>query len=214
MYDILQAKKQAALNALPTLEHASLIGMGTGSTIECLLDALSETPWGKTKRYITTSQRTENYLFHKGFSHILSIHDVDAVDVYIDGADWIDASGIAIKGYGGALFREKLVASMAHKRIALVDTSKIVHAICHQQQPLPIEVIDIARSLIARTLVAQGARVVYREGFLTDQGNPILDVYNWSWDDPLKTEYYLKSLLGVVESGLFAKHVFHTIITD
>ena len=211
---MLEAKKKAAYNAVSLLEHAPLIGIGTGSTIECLIDILQEKPWGLNKTYVSSSQRSTEYLKRKGFKTILTAHETTYVDIYIDGADWIDPQGLAIKGYGAALFQEKLLASMAEHRIAVVDTSKQIHALCNMHQPLPIEVVDIARSFVARKLTTHGARIVYREGVLTDQGHPILDIYDWAWENPIRTEQYLKSLLGVVESGLFAQLPFHQIITE
>ena len=205
------AKMNAAKQAMPLLEHAEIIGMGTGSTVECLLELIKDQPWGLQKTYVASSDRTYLAMLHHGFLHVHRASEHSYLDLYIDGADWIDPQGIAIKGYGGALTQEKLLASMASKRIAIVDGSKMVPAVSGLSQPLPIEVLPIARSYVARLLVAKGWRVVYREGIVTDQGNVILDLYDYHWESPLVTERELKWLTGVVESGLFARDAFHTV---
>ena len=213
MDDILQAKKKAALGALPYIEHEEIIGLGTGSTVECLLDILTGTSWAEKKYYVVSSVRTQQALLKRGMYNILMPNDVSSIRVYVDGADWIDGRGIAIKGYGGALFREKLLARMAQTRVAMVAPSKMVEAVCSTTQPIPIETIESARSYVSRVLVQWGARVVYREGMKTDQGNPILDIYDWQWTDPIAAEIALKKIIGVVESGLFAQDFFHYILS-
>jgi ribose 5-phosphate isomerase A len=206
------AKKQSALQALPYVESADIIGMGTGSTVECLLDLLAQMPWAQKKHYVVSSVRTQNALIARGFNTMLP-NEVQQVPVYIDGADWIDNRGIAIKGYGGAMFREKLIARMALRRVAIVTPAKIVPAVSAHTQPIPLEVIEASRSYVARYLIKQGARVVYREGMRTDQGNPILDLYDWHWEDPIAAERALKEIIGVVESGLFAQDYFHHVLS-
>lgn len=208
----MHAKMKAAEQALALLIEVQVIGMGTGSTVECLIELLAQKPWAKTKQYVVSSERTYLAMESRGFLQLERASAVGFVDLYVDGADWIDRAGIAIKGYGGALTQEKLLASMARKRIAIVDISKVVPAVSGLSQPLPIEVLPIARSYVARQLVGQGIRVEYREGVKTDQGNDILDLYNYAWEDPLETERALKLLTGVVESGLFARDAFHVVL--
>lgn len=205
------AKKNAAKKAIPMLVDHAVIGMGTGSTVECLLDELCETSWALSKEYVVSSERTYQAMLKRFFKNIRRISEVGFVDVYVDGADWIDRRGIAIKGYGGALTQEKLIAAMAPIRIAIVDASKVVPAVSGLCEPLPLEVLPMGRSYVARKLIKMGCRCVYREGTVTDQGNEILDIYDYLWDDPLGTERELKAITGVVESGLFARDFFHSL---
>lgn len=206
-----EAKIQAANMSLAYLKDADVIGMGTGSTVECLLDLLAGCAWATDKVYVVSSKRTLDAM--KGrFDKIDHVSQHGHIDVYVDGADWIDKQGIAIKGYGAALTQEKLLATMARLRVAIVDSGKVVPAVSGMSQPLPVEVLPVARSYVARVLVAKGIRVVYRENVVTDQGNVILDLYDYPWEDPLSTECELKLITGVVESGLFARDAFHTVL--
>lgn len=202
-------KYEACRKALIYFDDAEWIGMGTGSTVECLLSLLIETPL-RNRKYVVSSKRTEDAMRALGFPHLYHPNQVQALDVYIDGADWIDAQGMAIKGYGGALFQEKWLAQMSQQRIAIAETRKWVSSLCEAEGPLPLEVIPSAQSYVARRVLKLGFEARYREGALSDQGNVFLDLHG-RIIDPMATERELKSILGVVESGLFALQPFQKI---
>ena len=206
-------KITAAKKALSYLETANTIGIGTGSTVECLLDLLNDSIW-HTKTYCVSSTRTYHAMIKRGFKNIIHSNDIIALDVYIDGADWIDSQGVAIKGYGGALTQEKLLAAMSILRIAIVEKRKLVPTISGLIAPLPIEVLTIAGSYVTHRLYKMGARAIYRAGVITDQGFPILDIYDLPWSDSLEMEHALQIIPGVIECGLFANESFHVVLSE
>ena len=194
-------KKNSAEAALKYVKPDTVVGVGTGSTVEYFIDALA-TIKSNIEGAVASSTMTEKKLRERGIS-VFDLNTVNSVELYVDGADEIDDHLQMIKGGGGALTREKILASAAKKFICIVDASKQVKILA-KQFPLPVEVIPMARSLVARELVKLGGSPVYRDGFVTDNGNIILDVYDLEILEPLKWEGIIKNIVGVVEHGLFA----------
>ena len=194
----LTQKKSAAKAALSHIEDGMILGVGTGSTVNCLIELL---PKVRLKGAVASSQVTEDKLKALGIE-IYDLNQVGVLDLYIDGADEIDAKGNMIKGGGGALTREKIVAAASKQFICMVDDSKIVDIL--GKFPVAIEVLPQARSYVARELVAMGGDPVYREGFVTDYGNVILDTYDLDITDAAKMEFTLNNIVGVVCHGIFA----------
>ncbi len=195
-----QAQKQAAAKAaLHYIEEGMILGVGTGSTVNCLIELL---PTIKLAGAVASSQVTEDKLRALGIE-IIDLNFAGTLDVYIDGADEVNAALQLIKGGGGALTREKIVAAASHKFICMVDDSKSVE-ILGRTFPVPIEVLPQARSYVARQLVELGAEPVYREGFVTDYGNVILDTYDLDVSNPSALEQQLNNIVGVVCNGIFA----------
>ena len=194
------AQKQAAAKAaLQYIEEDMILGVGTGSTVNCLIELL---PTIRLAGAVASSQVTEDKLRALGID-IIDLNFAGTLDVYIDGADEVNANLQLIKGGGGALTREKIVAAASKKFICMVDDSKSVE-ILGRQFPVPIEVLPQARSYVARQLVHMGAEPVYREDFITDYGNVILDTYDLDVSDPSALEQQLNNIVGVVCNGIFA----------
>lgn len=196
-----QAVARAALDYIrPKLERDSVIGIGTGSTANYFIDALGEIR-AEVEATVASSEASAARLRDNGLP-VYDLNSVDRVSFYIDGADESNACLQLIKGGGGALTREKIVAAVADEFICICDESKLVHTL--GDFPLPVEVIPMARSHVARALVKLGGDPVYREGFTTDNGNIILDVYNFPVAAPLEIERKINDIVGVVTNGLFA----------
>lgn len=194
------AQKQAAAKAaLQYIEEDMILGVGTGSTVNCLIELL---PTIRLAGAVASSQVTEDKLRALGID-IIDLNFAGTLDVYIDGADEVNANLQLIKGGGGALTREKIVAAASKKFICMVDDSKSVE-ILGREFPVPIEVLPQARSYVARQLVQMGAEPVYREDFITDYGNVILDTYDLDVSDPSALEQQLNNIVGVVCNGIFA----------
>ena len=182
------------------LANDSIVGVGTGSTANFFIDALA-----KIKHKFDGAVASSNASANRLKGHGIRVFDLNAVKdmtFYVDGADEADASKQLLKGGGGALTREKIVASVATRFVCIIDDSKLVNLL--GQFPVPIEVIPMARSAVAREIVKQGGQPVLREGFFTDNGNIILDVYNFAIPQPLATEAKINGITGVVTNGLFA----------
>lgn len=196
-----KAAAQAALDyVLPRIDSESVIGIGTGSTANFFIDLLAEHKH-KFDGTVASSEASAERL--KG--HGIPVYDLNGVNnmpVYVDGADEADPQLALIKGGGAALTREKIVAAVAEEFICIADASKQVDVL--GDFPLPVEVIPMARSHVARQLVKLGGDPVYREGVVTDNGNIILDVFNFHMPDPKTTEAQINSIVGVVTNGLFA----------
>ena len=192
--------KQAVARAAVDYVRSGIIGVGTGSTANYLIDALAEVK-GRFDGAVASSEATANRLKSHGIS-VLDLNSVGELEVYLDGADEITEHFAMIKGGGGALTREKIVAACSKKFICIADESKRVGVL--GQFPLPVEVIPMARSYVARELVKLGGQPRLREGYTTDNGNVILDVYGLSIVDPVSLETTLNQLVGVVTNGLFA----------
>ncbi|MGH8169894.1 MAG: ribose-5-phosphate isomerase RpiA [Steroidobacteraceae bacterium] len=194
-------KRCAAEAALQHIPGGSVLGVGTGSTVRFLIEALAAQP-GKVRAAVSSSNAS-TALLEAARIPVLDLNEVTELPLYIDGADEATRMRHLIKGGGGALTREKIIAAAAGRFICIIDESKLVADL--GAFPLPIEVIPMARALIARQLQARGARPVWRQGFVTDNGNHILDVHGLSIADPPALEGELASLTGVVTVGLFAR---------
>jgi ribose 5-phosphate isomerase A len=193
-------KRRAALAALEFISSDTIIGVGTGSTVNFLIEGLAARP-GLVRAAVSSSAGSSARLRSAGVA-LADLNDVVELDLYIDGADQATPERYLIKGGGGALTREKIVASASRRFVCVIDDSKIVTTL--GRFPLPIEVIPMARALVARALTAYGGRPVWREGFVTDNGNHILDVHGLVITDPVALERELNQISGVVTVGLFA----------
>ena len=195
-----EMKKEAAYAALAYVEKDSIVGVGTGSTVKHFIDALA-TMKNEIQGAVSSSEDSTEKLKAYGIE-VFDLNDVSELSIYVDGADEINPYNHMIKGGGAALTREKIVAAVANKFICIVDDTKTVDIL--GDFPLPVEVIPMARSYVARELVKLGGDPVYREGVVTDNGNIILDVHNLSIAEPLKLETQINAIAGVVTNGLFA----------
>lgn len=199
--ELKQAVAQAAVDyTLTRIDNSSIVGIGTGSTANCFIDALA---LHKTKfcAAVASSEASAKRLRDHGIE-VMDLNSAATLDIYIDGADETNANLELIKGGGAALTREKIVAAAAKEFVCIADSSKWVDTL--GEFPLPIEVIPMARSYVARELVKLGADPVYREGVITDNGNVILDLYNFRIPTARKIEEQINNLVGVVANGLFA----------
>ena len=196
-----QKKKAVAEAALQYIESGWVIGVGTGSTANHFIDALARIK-GKLDGAVASSNATAERLKKAGIP-VLDLNATGDLPLYVDGADEATKFLHLIKGGGGALTREKIVAAASAKFVCIADESKLVDVL--GKFPLPVEVIPMARSLVARKLVQIGGQPVLREGFKTDNGNIILDVHNLSIMNPVELEGKLDHLAGVVTNGLFAR---------
>jgi len=193
-------KRRAAQAALELVADEGIIGVGTGSTVNLFIEALAQLPH-RPRRAVSSSQASTARLAAVGIE-VRDLNQVSDLQLYIDGADEATAARQLVKGGGGALTREKIIAAAARQFVCIVDDSKLVQTL--GRFPLPIEVIPMARSLVARELSARGGRPLWREGFVTDNGNHILDVHGLTITDPAALERELNQIAGVVTVGLFA----------
>jgi len=193
-------KRQAAEKALEYLPDGGVIGVGTGSTVNHFIDLLAPLK-GRFEGAVSSSEASTERLKAIGMP-VLDLNAAGELDVYVDGADESNYQLQLIKGGGGALTREKIVAAASRKFVCIADESKLVHML--GKFPLPVEVIPMARSHVARQLVKAGGTPVLREGFVTDNGNVILDVHNLEIMEPAKLEGQLNDIAGVVTVGIFA----------
>ncbi len=199
--ELKQAVAQAAADYVAkNAPEGSIIGVGTGSTANFFIDALAPLK-SKYKGAVASSEATRKRLEGHGIP-VFDLNDVADIPVYVDGADEIDAGLNMIKGGGGALTREKIVAAVAKTFVCICDGSKLVATM--GTFPLPVEVIPMARAHVARELVKLGGTPVLREGFITDNGNLILDVKDLAISDPKGLETKINQITGVVTNGLFA----------
>jgi len=199
-----QLKRQAADAALELVAEVAspdvVIGVGTGSTADLFIDGLAAFQ-GRIRGAVASSERSARRLSSHGLV-VLDLNEVETMPLYVDGADEIDGNLHMIKGGGGALTREKIVASVADRFICIADESKLVEQL--GAFPLPVEVIPMAQAAIARRLSALGGKPVLRDGFVTDNGNVILDVHGLSISDATSLEGEINDMPGVVTCGLFA----------
>lgn len=196
-----EMKKMAAEAALEYIETGTVIGIGTGSTANHFIDALARIKH-RIDGTVASSRASAQRLESHGIQ-VLDLNSVDELSVYIDGADEANRHLQLIKGGGGALTREKIVAAASRRFACIADESKLVDIL--GAFPLPVEVIPMARSYVARELVKRGGQPVYREGFSTDNGNIILDVHNLKIMEPARMEQELNNIAGVVTVGIFAR---------
>jgi ribose 5-phosphate isomerase A len=193
-------KKAAALAALDCIEDGSIVGVGTGSTVNHFIDGLAGMR-SRIRGAVSSSEASSKRLAAHGIP-VFDLNDVDNIPVYVDGADEIDPGFSMIKGGGGALTREKIVAAVARRFVCICDASKRVATL--GRFPLPVELIPMARSHVARELARLGGEPRLREGFVTDNGNLIIDVHGLAIADPARTEQLINQIVGVVTNGLFA----------
>ncbi|HQT27192.1 MAG TPA: ribose-5-phosphate isomerase RpiA [Burkholderiales bacterium] len=193
-----QAVAKAAIEHIPS---GCIIGVGTGSTANYFIDELSKIK-GKLEGAVASSEATAARLKSHGIS-VLDLNSVDELEVYVDGADEITHNMHMIKGGGGALTREKIVAAVSRKFVCVADETKLVDLLGNF--PLPVEVIPMARSYVSRELVKLGGQPRLRAGFTTDNGNAILDVHGLTIMNPVELEGAINQITGVVTNGLFAR---------
>jgi len=200
MLSATEKKRRAAQAALPYIEPDMVLGVGTGSTVNELIEALKlhKIP---LKGAVSSSRKTSEAL-QAARIPLADLNSEGDLDLYIDGADEADERGALIKGGGGALTREKVIAAASRKFVCIIDDTKLVGTL--GRFPLPVEVIPMARSYVARQLVKLGGQPVWREGGVTDNGNVILDVHHLRLADPAAMEDAINQIAGVVTVGLFA----------
>ncbi len=200
--ELKQAVARAAADYVAThVPAGSIVGVGTGSTANFFIDELAKIR-DRLAATVASSEATRKRLESHGI-RVLDLNEVTSMPIYVDGADEINAGLAMIKGGGGALTREKIVAAVADKFICVCDQSKLVDTL--GRFPLPVEVIPMARAHVARELVKLGGQPRLREGFVTDNGNVILDVHGLAIADPAGVEAAINQIVGVVTNGLFAR---------
>jgi len=195
-----QQKEITARAALDYVEHSDIIGVGTGSTVNYFIEELKSVK-NKIDGAVASSIATQEKLQSHGI-RILDLNDVDEIPIYVDGADEVNKDFQLIKGGGGALTREKIIAGVSKKFVCIIDDSKYVDIL--GKFPLPIEVISMARSFVAREVVKKNGMPEWRENFFTDNNNIILDVHGFDIMEPIKLENELNRIPGVVTVGIFA----------
>ena len=203
-----EQKKQAALKSLEFINDDCILGVGTGSTVNHLIEALPSVK-NKIEAVTSSSEASTKLLEENGF-RVDDLSSVGSPDVYIDGADEITQHFHMIKGGGGALTREKIIAEASRKFVCIIDGSKLVDLL--GKFPLPVEVIPMAKSLVARELTKLGGLPELRHDFVTDNGNLILDVHNLKILDPVDIESHINNIPGVVTNGIFAKRSANVMI--
>jgi ribose 5-phosphate isomerase A len=200
--ELKQAVAQAALDYIkPHLDQDSIIGVGTGSTANCFIDLLAKVR-NDFDGAVASSDATADRLKSRGIP-VYDLNSAAPLEFYVDGADEVNERLELIKGGGGALTREKIVAEVSKTFICIADESKKVDIL--GDFPLPVEVLPMARSHVGREIVKLGGDPVYREGFTTDNGNVILDIYNLDISRPIQMEEKLNNIVGIVTNGLFAR---------
>lgn len=198
--DQAEKKAAAAQAALEFVTHG-IVGVGTGSTVNCFIEALGQVK-DRVQGAVSSSDASTERLNALGIP-VLDLNDIQPLDVYVDGADEANEHLQLIKGGGGALTREKVVATASAKFVCIIDDSKLVDVL--GEFPLPVEVIPMARTLVANRLIGMGGQPVWRKDFVTDNGNHILDVHNLRIVDPPTMESQINDIAGVVSVGIFAQ---------
>ena len=196
-----EKKRRAAEAAVGYIESGMVLGIGTGSTVNQLIEVLKDRKI-QLAGAVSSSRQTSEKLKLVGIPE-LDLNSAGDLSLYIDGADEATADGVLIKGGGAALTREKVVAAASKRFVCIIDDSKLVPEL--GAFPLPVEVVPMARSYVARQLVKLGGQPVWREGVVTDNGNPILDVHQLKITDPKSLEAAINQIAGVVTVGLFAR---------
>jgi ribose 5-phosphate isomerase A len=205
-----QGKQASAERALQFVEDGSVVGVGTGSTVKYFIDGLGRMA-DRIAGAVSSSEQSSAQLRAHGIE-LLDLNAVGPLDLYVDGADECDPGWRLIKGGGAALTREKIIAAASRQFVCVIDASKEVDAL--GRFPLPIEVVPLARSHVARELLRHGGQPVWRDGVVTDNGNWILDVHGLRIGDPLALERELNQIVGVVAVGLFAARGADRLIVD
>jgi ribose 5-phosphate isomerase A len=206
--DALEKKTLAARSSLNFIEPGCTLGVGTGSTVNCLIEMLPEIR-DRIDHVVSSSRASSSLLEKQGFS-VTRLNEVASVDVYIDGADEATKRLHLIKGGGGALTREKVLAGAARRFICIIDDSKLVGML--GAFPLPIEVLPMAQEFVARKLVKMRGRPVWREGFVTDNGNHIIDVHDMQISNPIELENRLNQVPGIMTVGIFAQRAADVLL--
>jgi ribose 5-phosphate isomerase A len=196
-----EQKRLAAQRAIGYVEEGSILGVGTGSTVAYFIDALGAKR-GLIEAAVSSSEQSTARLKQHGIP-VVDLNSTGELALYVDGADECDAQKRLIKGGGAALTREKIIAAASKTFVCMVDAAKRVDVL--GKFPLPVEVIPMARSFVAREIVKRGGNPVWRDGIVTDNGNVILDVHGWQITDPVALETELNQITGVVCVGLFAR---------
>ena len=196
-----EKKKLAAYAALEYVEHGTVIGVGTGSTVNHFIDAVAEKMKGSIEAAVSSSEASTERMKQHGIP-VIDLNAAGELSIYVDGADESNRHLQLIKGGGGALTREKIVAAASKTFVCIADDTKLVDML--GKFPLPVEVIPMARSLVARQLTKLGGQPVWREDFVTDNGNYILDIHSLEIMEPMKMESMINQMAGVVTVGLFA----------
>ena len=203
------AKRYAAEKAIDYVEDGMIVGVGTGSTVAYFIDALARIRH-RIAGAVSSSEQSTAQLRRHGIE-VLDLNDAGQLALYVDGADECDPRRCLIKGGGAALTREKIIAEASERFVCIVDPSKQVAVL--GKFPLPVEVVPMARSLVARAIVAAtGAQPVWRQGVVTDNGNWILDIHGLAITEPLVLERELNQIPGVVSVGLFARRPADVVI--
>jgi ribose 5-phosphate isomerase A len=197
-----ELKRLVGEAAIAYVEAGSVIGVGTGSTVDCFIDALGRMP-ERVAAAVSSSEASTARLQALGI-RVVAASEVERLGVYVDGADEIDRTGCMIKGGGGALTREKIVADLAERFVCIADESKLVDRL--GRFPLPVEVIPIAVAQVSRRFAARGATPRLRAGFVSDNGGAIVDVHGLVIDEPAALEAEIDQWAGVVCCGIFARH--------
>ena len=204
-----EAKRLAALKAIEYVEDGMIVGVGTGSTVAFFIDALGDIKH-RIAGAVSSSEQSTARLKSHGIE-VMELNHTGTLPLYVDGADECDPHKRLIKGGGAALTREKIIAEASKQFICIIDPAKQVPVL--GKFPLPVEVIPMARSLVAREILAiTGGQPVWRDGVVTDNGNVVLDVHNLSITDPVKLERELSQIPGVVTVGLFARRPADVVI--
>lgn len=204
-------KRASAERAFTEIEDGSILGVGTGSTVDMLIDLLVGQKRVQIAGAVSSSERSSAKLNAAGIE-VLDLNSVGELDLYIDGADECDPQGRLIKGGGAALTREKIVATASKRFLCIIDDSKEVARL--GAFPLPIEVIPMARSLVGRAIVKLGGHPAWRQGVTSDNGNWIIDVHGLDYADPDRLESDINQIPGVVANGLFTQRRADAIITS
>ena len=198
--DATEKKRAAARAAMEFIQPGSTLGVGTGSTVNCLIEILPEIR-DQIDRVVSSSRASTQLLEEQGFE-VSTLNETGDIDIYIDGADESNKHLQLIKGGGGALTREKVLAAAARRFVCIIDDSKLVGML--GGFPLPIEVLPMAQELVARRMLKMRGHPIWREGFITDNGNHILDIHNLQIANPIEMEARINRIPGVVTVGLFA----------
>jgi len=205
-----EGKRRSGDKAAEYVTDGSVVGVGTGSTVAFFIEALGRMK-SRIEGAVSSSEQSTRQLKELGIP-VLDLNATGPLDLYVDGADECDRFNRLIKGGGGALTREKIIADASRQFVCIIDASKEVDVL--GRFPLPVEVIPMARSAVARKIAALNGQPVWREGVVTDNGNWILDVHNWRITDPVALEAEINQMTGVVTCGLFAKRAADVVIVD
>ena len=203
-------KRRSGDKAAEYVSDGSVVGVGTGSTVAYFIAALGRIKH-RIEGAVSSSEQSTQLLRALGIA-VLDLNNAGPLALYVDGADECDPHNHLIKGGGAALTREKIIAQASKQFVCIIDASKQVQRL--GRFPVPIEVIPMARSLVAREVVALGGQPIWRQGVVTDNGNWILDVHNWQISDPVALERDLNQIPGVVTVGLFARRSADVVIVD